>query len=149
MSDERHIFCLFADDIRHEINGKVSLIGIYQGGMNVVGAMPKILPRLVISSYINTPVSRPFCDLSVDVVWNDEVLQNVTPPTESLQEMQGTALQDSEVSMLSMQMVFVMQPFEVKGNGKLRVRARIDGETLESNALKIQMVDGLPEATPL
>lgn len=147
MSDDRHIFCLYADDIRQEINGKVSLIGIYQGGMNVGGAMPQILPRLVISSYVNTPVSRPFCDLSVDVLWNDEVLQNVTPPTESLQEMQGTALQDSEARTLSMQMVFVMQPFKVKGNGKLRVRARMDGETLESNALKIQVVDGLPEAT--
>jgi hypothetical protein len=147
MSDERHIFCLYADDIRHEINGKVSLIGIYQGGMNVVGVMPQVLPRLVISSYVNTPVSRPFSDLSVDVLWNDEVLQKVTPPTESLQEMQSTGLQDSEARLLSMQMVFVMQPFEVKGNGKLRVRAHMDGETLESNALKIQVVDGPPEAT--
>ena len=26
MSDQRHIFCLYSDDIRHEVNGKVSLI---------------------------------------------------------------------------------------------------------------------------
>lgn len=145
MSKERHIFCLFADDIRQEINGKVSLIGIYQGGMNVVGPVPQILPRLVISTYVDTPVDRPFGELSVDVMLDDKEMQNVTPPPQALEEMQTAARQDKEVKTVSMQMVFVLQPFQVNGNGKLWVRVRDNGEALESNPLKIQVLEGMAQ----
>ncbi len=141
MCNDRHVFCLFSDDVRQEINGKVSLIGIYQGGMLVGGPVPQFLPRLVISSYLSTPIDRPLNNLSVDVMLGASALQNVTPPTQALHEMQNVALQDAGVKNLSMQMVFVLQPFMVSGNGKLWVRVRCDGETIDSNALIIKVND--------
>ncbi len=145
MSAERHIFCLFSDDIRHEINGKVSLIGLYQGGMNIAGQLPVPLPRLVISAYINTPVDQPFQDVNVDLMLNDQVLQNVTPPPQSVKDMQDSTPQYSDSRTISMLMVLVLQPFNVTEEGRLFVRATLDGKTLEGNALRIRLADALPE----
>lgn len=145
MSAERHIFSLFADDIRHEINGKVSLIGMYQGGMNIAGKLPVSIPKLVISTYINTPVDQPFQEISIDLMLNDQVLQNLTPPPQAVQDMQDSIPQYSDTRMISMLMVLVLQPLNVTEEGRLFVRATLDGKTLEGNALRIRVVDAIPE----
>lgn len=145
MSADRNIFCLFADDIRHEVNGKVSLIGMYQGGMNIAGKLPVAVPRLVISTYINTPVDQPFANVSIDLMLNDKVLQNMTPPAQTLQDMQDSAPQYSDTRMISMLMVLVLQPFNVTEEGRLFVRATLDGKPLEGNSLRIRVVDGIPD----
>lgn len=146
MSVERNIFCLFADDIRHEVNGKVSLIGMYQGGMNVAGPLPVPLPKLVIQTYINTPLDQPFQEVSVDLMFNDQVLQNFSPPAQSVKDMQGNLPQFADSRLISMLMVLVLQPFNVTEEGRLYVRAHLDGEVLESNALRVRVVDAIPEA---
>lgn len=145
MSAERYIFCLFADDIRQEVNGKVSLIGMYQGGMNIVGPLPVALPKLVITAYINTPVDQPFQEVSVDLMLNDQVLQNVTPPVQSIKDLQNSAPQYSDSRMISMLMVLVLQPFNVTEEGRLYVKASLDGKVLEGNALRVRVVDSIPE----
>ena len=143
-SNGRYVFCQYADDIRQEMGNKISMMGIYQGGMHVTGPVPQQLPKLVISSIFNTPVEQRVENISVDVILNEEVLQNVTPPQESLREMQDAAHKSSDAKMLSMQMVFVMQPFPINGSGKLRVRIVADGEIFDSNALQIEVIDTHP-----
>lgn len=145
MSADRNIFCLFADDIRQEVNGKVSLIGMYQGGMHIVGPLPVALPKLVISAYINTPVNQPFQEVSVELMLNDQVLQNVTPPLQSIRDLQDSTPQYSDSRMISMLMVFVLQPFNVTEEGRLYVKANLDGKVLEGNALRVRVVDSIPE----
>jgi hypothetical protein len=47
---------IFCDDIRQEINGKVSLIGVYAGDLILFGTLPGILPRLSIRTvYFERP----------------------------------------------------------------------------------------------
>jgi hypothetical protein len=145
MSAERNIFCLYADDIRHEVNGKVSLIGMYQGGMNVAGPLPVQLPKLVVSTYINTPLDQPFQEVSVDLMLNDQVLQNISPPAQSVKDMQDSVPQFADSHLISMLMVLVLQPFNVTEEGRLYVKAHLDGKVLESNALRVRVVDAIPE----
>lgn len=140
MTASRHVFCLYSDDIRHEINGKVSLIGIYHGGMNVAGSLPHALPKLVVSAYVNTPVGLPFTDLSIDILQNDEIMQNVKVPPEAFKDLQSNLTIDPGSKMLSLQMVITLQPFLVTGNGRLSVRVHTDGEVLDGNSLRIQTV---------
>lgn len=40
--------CIFCDDIRHEANGKLSLIGVYGGELYPLGPYPLRLPKLCI-----------------------------------------------------------------------------------------------------
>lgn len=139
-SNGRFVFCLYADDIRQEVSDKVSLMGIYQGGINVIGPAPQALPKLVISAFFNTAIDHPVSEMSVDVLFNETVLQNVSPPSETIQEAQTIAGRNSAVRQLSMQLVCVLQPLVITGDGILRVRVRADGETFESNGLQIKMV---------
>lgn len=143
MTTEPHVFCLYCDDIRHELNGKVSLIGVYQGGMHVHGAMPRVLPQLVVSVFVTTPTDCPLDNLCVEVMYNDAAMLSTTPPAEALQEMKNAALQDKEASTLSIQMVFVLQPFQVSGDGKLWVRFSSDGKTYSSNPLHIKALEAI------
>lgn len=147
MSAERNIFCLFSDDIRQEVNGKVSLIGMYQGGMNIGGKLPVVLPKLAICAYINTPVDQPFKEVSIDLMLNDQVLQNVSPPEQSVQDMQDSTPQYSDSRMISLLMVLVLQPFNLTEEGRLFVRAKLDGKVLEGNALRIRVAPPIPEPT--
>jgi len=143
VTNEPHVFCLYCDDIRHEINGKVSLIGVYQGGMNVHGATPQVLPQLVVSVFVSTPIDRPLDNLCVEVMLNDLTVLTTTPPAEALQEMKNAVLQDNEASTFSIQMVFVLQPFQVSGSGKLWVRLSSDGKTYSSNPLQIKVLEAV------
>lgn len=145
MSSERNIFCTFADDIRHEVNGKISLIGMYQGGMNIGSSLPVVLPQLVITAYINTPVDHPFKDISIDLLLNDQVLQNLSPPPEAVQDMQDSTPQFSDARMITMMMVLKLQPFDVTEEGRLFVRAKLDGAVLEGNALRIRVAEPIPD----
>lgn len=135
-----YVFCLYADDIRQEVSEKVSLMGIYQGGMNVAGPAPQALPKLVVSAFFNTPVDYPVSDVSIDVVLGDEVLQKIALPSETVREAQASLRKNPTVRHLSMQMVCVLQPLVITGDGTLRVRVRADSETFESNGLEIKMI---------
>ena len=49
-------YTLFCDDIRQEINGKVSLIGVYGGDLIVAGPLPVALAKLALRiTYIEQP----------------------------------------------------------------------------------------------
>lgn len=140
MSDPRYVFCLYADDFRQEVNGKTSLIGIYQGGMNVQGQAPVQLARLVVCAHISTPKERPFRELEVQLLWNDKVLQSHAPPSDVLAEMQVAAGKDEAARLFCIQLAMVIQPFEVPGDGTLKVAVLADDERLDSNALRVTIV---------
>lgn len=146
MSYERNIFCIFADDIRHEVDGKISLIGMYQGGMNIGGSLPALVPQLVITTYINTSIDQPFKEISIDLLLNDQVVQNLSPPPDAVQDMQHSIPHSSDSKMITMMMVLKLQPFNVIEEGRLFIRAKIDGTVLESNALRIRMVEPKPDS---
>ncbi len=42
-------YTIFCDDIRHEVSGKTTLVGVYRGQLKVLGALPAAIPRLVLS----------------------------------------------------------------------------------------------------
>jgi len=74
---------------------------------------------------------------------NDLTVLTTTPPVEALQEMKNVVLQDKEASTLSIQMVFVLQPFQVSGSGKLWVQLSSDGKTYSSNPLQIKVLEAV------
>lgn len=46
MDAPRVFYCLFCDDIRHEVGGKTSLIGIYHGDITFNSPKPTLYPKL-------------------------------------------------------------------------------------------------------
>ena len=52
MSAPRVGHCVFSDDIRHEVGGKISLIGIYRGDIIFPTSPPIIYPKLCASVWL-------------------------------------------------------------------------------------------------
>jgi hypothetical protein len=48
---------VFCDDVRREIDGKLTLVGVYSGNLTVFGGFPAVLPRLCVVTWLNGPLA--------------------------------------------------------------------------------------------
>lgn len=142
MNDTRYVFCQYCDDVRQEAGEKISLMGVYRGGMTITGTAPHVIPKLVISANIATPVSEPFNNLRIEVIQGEEAIQNIELPSDDLKK--GFSSPKEGSTMFAVQMIMVLQPFVVPASGKLFVRVHADGSSFDSNPLNIQIVNSPP-----
>ncbi len=68
ITQPRYAHCTFCDDIRHEIDGKCSIIGVYTSDMNITGIAPILIPRLIILVNVFTPIDDPLTKLNIEVI---------------------------------------------------------------------------------
>jgi hypothetical protein len=82
-------YCTFCDDIRFEINNKISLIGIYGGELLPLGPFPLLLPKLCADiNYYQSPEDAK-TDIKIQVVFTSDgeerLLWEVSIPSQALQ----------------------------------------------------------------
>jgi hypothetical protein len=140
----RHVETLFCDDIRHEVGGKLSYIGVYSGGL-FVPAFPVTLPKLCLSVRIVTPANEPVRTLILRVLKDEENLQEL-----ALDEDQLAAASDAdedateervEERIQMTQFMLVFSPIQFDEPCTLKVRVQTETGELRGMALK---VDQLP-----
>jgi hypothetical protein len=78
---DRYVHTIWCDDIRMEMGNKPSFMGVYTGGI-VVPALPTVLPRLSVYSWIVTPKERPFKKIGVRIVRDDGTVVLEIQPTD-------------------------------------------------------------------
>lgn len=127
---QRSISGVFCDDIRDEVSGKKSLIGCY-GPVMEVGAFPASLSKLCIHSIIQTPGDKPFREVKLVVLRDDDVLAEGDIPI----QMQ---VPGSTASMLRMDVEFVFSPVQIEKACTFRVRAFLDGQETRGLALEVR-----------
>ena len=144
MLNSPYLFCLYAEDVRQETTGQMSIIGVFQGGLRVP-SVPANLPKLAIISNLRMPFGKAPTSVKLEVHRDDEVLQTIEPPPEFLQSVtkQPNAGPDEGYAI---QFVVGFAGFPVPAAGKLEVRATIDGVVLRGNSLEITVED-MPTAT--
>ncbi len=142
MSNSPYIFCIYAEDVRQEITGQMSIIGVFQGGLRVPVA-PTHLPKLAIVANLRIPAEKVPSSVKLEVHRDGELLQTIEPPPEFLQSVtqQSGAGRDEGYTM---QFVVGFAGFPVPAAGKLEVRVTIDGVTLHGNSLEISVGDVPP-----
>lgn len=138
----RHIQTLFCDDIRHEVGGKYSYIGVY-GERLIVSTFPTILPKLCLALKVVTPAATPFSQLSLEVLIDDQTLAHWSFDEAALAETCETVVQTDphEISGELAQIVsaaFVFSPLHLEGSGFLRVRAETESGTLDGLTLHVE-----------
>lgn len=144
MSDSPYLFCLYAEDVRQEITGQMSIIGAFQGGLQVP-SVPAHLPKLAIIANLRMPSEKAPSSVKLEVHRDGEVLQTIEPPPEFLQSV--TKQPDAGLDEgYTMQFVVGFDGFPVPAAGRLKVRAMIDGVVLRGNSLEITVGD-VPPAT--
>lgn len=142
----RHVETLFCDDIRHEINGKLSYIGVYSGTL-FVPVFPVTLPKLCISIKIVTSANEPLRSLTLRVLKDDEILQEIVFDKEQLVSASEilAELSDEErrLRVQMPQFLLAFSPLHLDKACTLRVRALADHEELRGVGL---IIDQIPTA---
>lgn len=136
------VFCQYADDVRREYGDKMSIMGIYQGGLRVVGTLPVVLPKLVVLAHLVSSAQQSLEAITFRVLWNGTVLHEIPAPQALIEQMK--AAQDPTSETQAIQMVIALQPFTMDAGGKLEVVVEADGSNIPGNALRIEVV--APEA---
>lgn len=138
----RHIQTIFCDDIRHEIGGKLSYIGVYSGRL-IASEFPITLPKLCLALNVVTPSSEPFRSLSLNVLKNEETLAHpVLNEAQLIEACEAAVTANADVAsplpVLIASFLFVFSPFVLEGPCLLRVRAETESEELQGIALRIE-----------
>lgn len=82
MSD-RFLHAIYCDDIRFEVQNKLSLMGVYYVSITPE-VMPTYLARFCAHCAAVTPIERPFRKLELQLLLNDVVVQEMHLPPEAL-----------------------------------------------------------------
>lgn len=128
----RQVHTIFCDDIRHEVSGKLTYVGVYSGKM-FVPAFPTTLPKLCLALNVVTASSNPFRKLILRVFKNEEVLAEANVSESELEKYIEPANDELESERRDEVHIFhsalVFSPFNIDTPCKLRVRVETeDGE---------------------
>jgi len=94
------VHVLFCDDVRQEVRGTSSLMGVMSGDIVSFAAPgPLTLPRLVVVAFITWNADRPpsDCSFQVESVANEEVLNFAIPPKDD--DLHRSAANNSLISI--------------------------------------------------
>ena len=140
-AQQRFLFCQYADDVRSEQDGKLLVVGMYQGGMKIAAAAPALVAKLSVLAYLNSPIDKPFKEVALRLLWNDTVLQEVRIPPGQLEAAQRNIDAEKKAKMEGVLLSFIMglQPFHVPASGKLRVEVDTEDGTLRGNGLLVTL----------
>lgn len=135
MSRFAHI--IFCDDVRHEVNGKVSLIGTFQNQL-FVAAFPTVLPKLCILATVTTSVDNLFKNLQLKATYNENVIAEFNLSESDLVQASNNVLSTGDHKFFSINGEFILSPLAIDKPGKLVVSVVADGEEINCPALSIE-----------
>lgn len=137
---ERRIEIVYCDDIRVEVGGKSSLMGIYLGDL-FVNEMPVTLPKLCVWMNVVTPANQPFTKLRMRVMHDGiELLDTLDLCDQDRPLTFGgdDDLPSTNDSFFAVNMAITLSPFQIDGEGILQVVAETDSGELKSRRLRIR-----------
>lgn len=136
----RQVQTIYCDDIRREVGGKISYIGVYSGAL-LVTAFPVTLPKLCLSINIVTSASEPLRSLTLRILKDEEMLQEIIFDKDQLASASESAegLPDEERKDIAQvaQFMLVFSPMQFDGPCALRVRALTEKGELRGTSLRV------------
>lgn len=137
---DRHLQTIFCDDVRHELGGKISYIGVYSGRL-FLPSFPLALPKLCLAMNVLTPANRPFTKLCLRVMKDEGILFegefNDAQLSDAV-EITSDSEMDIKDRILSLQSIIVFSPLALEGPCTLRVLAETEDGELRGAGLKIE-----------
>ncbi len=136
----RHVLTVFCDDIRHEVGGKFSYIGVYSGQM-FVPAFPITLPKLCLSMSVITPADAPIRKLAMRILKDDALLAEAalddTQLSNATEAFADVADDERRERVQLLQSMFVFSPFQLESPCTLSVRIETESGELRGVGLRI------------
>lgn len=143
----RYVHALYCDDVRMEVGGKMTFVGVYQSQLSIHHLGPVSLPRLCIVVTAQTPKETPFESLRFKMLQDDTILQEIVIPPEALQAAIKSLDDDPNCTFQSYGVILTLQPFNIEKSCILRIRAETESEELAASALQVILAP--PEDAPV
>lgn len=133
---------IYCDDVRQEVGGKLSLIGVYNGVM-YVPQFPVTLPKLWIVATFVAPKDEPMKSLKFRVFKNNEPLADLDATPEHLLQLANARepivpLPDGSRSVISTQSQVCFAPLQLDSPCVLRVAAITESGETRGLCLQVQ-----------
>ncbi|WP_118182103.1 DUF6941 family protein [Paraburkholderia phosphatilytica] len=136
----RYAHTLFCDDIRMEVGGKSSLMGLYHGEL-LVPQNPTVLPKLCVVVTVVTGSDNPFKTLSMTIASKDRLFAEQIMPADAVEQIQNHLRSSSDPEDPITRMAIILQmaisPFVVDEAFTLKVFVTADGEKLPAGRLRV------------
>ncbi|MGY4571522.1 hypothetical protein [Bradyrhizobium sp. USDA 3256] len=135
-------FCIFCDDIRHEVNNKQTYVGAYIGSeLNILGPLPAVLYKFCIHVGYRQRITDPDGPVvfEVHMPGDDDDKPSARAeafPSEVLSKLPAPA-PDNDDPMLGIALAFEFSPLEIKREGRLRVSAVREGKRYGLGSLQV------------
>jgi hypothetical protein len=136
-------YTIFCDDIRHEIDGKISFIGCYTGVLNIHSNFPAKLPKFCFSVFLNQKHETfvPNCTISVRFPGENEKLEmEVAEPAEGHILRSVNEAEPVPLPRILMQVVLIASPLELKEPGEIAVTASLKGKIVRLGRIMVRAV---------
>lgn len=133
----RYASSIFCDDIRNEINGKISLMGVV-GGNLFVPEFPFVTARLCVLITVCTPMDQPFKHLKITGDYAGASLFDVEMDEGQLSQMTSDAPGSPFQTAIAAQAMFVISPMTMEESGRLHIALTVDGEDIYCPGLIVQ-----------
>lgn len=137
MTNQRYLHCMYAEDVRPEASGSFSVIGAFQGGIQLP-TLPATLPKLAVIATLSFAAQDTFKALRIDVLLADKVLQSIELPQEFIAESLQAAKSHAEETGgrgFFVQMMVSIVGVQIEAPGRICTRAYVDGEVWDGNSL--------------
>jgi hypothetical protein len=158
-------FTIYCDDIRSEIGGKTTLVGCYNGLMQIQGAMPVAILKFGIAVHLMIAESeqgifaRPDIELIVygtseEVISLTKIdLSNMNSSSIEVNnfstpilEAQKKLSEEKSEKFLSLNFNFLLSPINFEKEGFIRTRVKIGKKILKIGSLMITANSELPSS---
>jgi len=131
----RAIFC---DDIRFEIDQKITYVGVYSGGMTIRSDFPATIPKFGISITFaqKKELFIPSIGIKVFMPGDPDDKPSIEAEAALPQELQSK-VSSSQGPMILLGTNIILSPFTIQSPGVIRVRALREGVLHRLGALQV------------
>ena len=147
----RQVSTTFCDDIRQEIGGKLSYMGVYSSDL-CVGGFPITLPKFCVAIRVMTPADQPFWAIKFRLFRDAEMLaeaEMVEPQFEANPgDLDGVPESDRKDMLMTVQGMLVLAPLVLEAPCIFRVRVVTESEELRGPGLRILLAPQQPVQVP-
>jgi len=140
---------IYCDDIRQEIGGKHSFMGVYNADL-VVLELPTSLLKFCIHVRVQFPVDTIAERLRIKVFDNETVIAEVSIPDGTIQEARASimsAAATADSNSLAFATMIQFTSMQLKEPTSIRVWAIVDDIEIKANGLRVRLPTELERST--
>ena len=134
------IFCQYCEDIRKELDGKISLMGILPGALNIPATNGTVtISRICAFVSVVVHPENLQSVLTIQILWNDEILRESPVPDDLIQHLEAAAPEEHSQKTARAVINFLakLDNIQIKDGGRLRARVKVDDKYIEAISLQV------------